>query len=145
MDDTEEKNNTSGPEEPSAITIVLDAKTNKVVSLADFKAGKKDPLPAHWPAAIPQGETVGVTASATAPVPEKDPLERRILVSSTYGDIVIDGYLGLSQTFLAVGDNKGQIKFALAPGIWLAATDVTNDPKYAENNGWIEPETDDVA
>lgn len=136
----EEKNNNSGPEEPTSTTTeaILDTKTNNLISMADFKAGKVNPKPEHWPAAIPQEATPTVLT-----VSKKDPLERRILISSTYGDVLMDGYLGLSQTFLAVGDAKGQIKFALAPGVWLAATDVTDDPMYAEQtNGFIDPEPD---
>jgi hypothetical protein len=115
----EENNNTSGPEEP------ISATTAQVTDLAAFRKNKANPQPVQpWPVAGPTEPVV--TAS------EKDPNERRILISSTYGDVVMDGYLGLSQTFLAVGDHKGQIKFALAPGVWLAACDVTNDPEYAD-------------
>lgn len=133
----EENNNTSGPEEP-----VSEATTThtEIIDLAAFRNKKnKQVEPLHWPVTLPQTDTsVPVTASA------KDPLERRILISSTYGDVVMDGYLGLSQTFLAVGDAKGQIKFALAPGVWLAATDVTNDPQY-NGQGEADSEPPSVA
>lgn len=115
----EENNNANGPEEPVTVP-------NNVISLAQFKANKSESKPEHWPAAVPQGEPVVVTASL------KDPLERRILVSTEDGDVIMDGYLGLSQTFLAIGDAKGQIKFAAAPGKWQYATDVTDNPDYQD-------------
>ena len=120
----EEKNNiTSGQEEPSTTS---EQPQSQIIDLAAFRKGRSEKKPEHWPSAIPQGKPVEVTASAT------DPLERKILISSTYGDILMDGYLGLNPAFLAIGDGKGQIKFALPTGAWLAAADVTNDPAYQD-------------
>lgn len=107
--------------------------TPKVVNLADFRKNKQQKQSV---------EGAQVEAKATNPWPqlktqtgekpgtEPDPNQRRILISLTDGDLVLDGYLGLTPTFLAIGDNKGNIKFAAAPGRWLYAVDVSDDPDY---------------
>lgn len=115
----EENNNISGPVEPSTAT------PSNIVSLDAFRDKKTNTT---WPSASTPGEDVTITASP------RDPTERRILLSLLHGDVVMDGFLGLSQTFLVIGDGKGQIKFAAAPGNWLYAKDVTDDPDFQDNS-----------
>lgn len=127
----EENNKGIGPVEPTATS----PEKNNIVSLSKFKADRNnDPLKDRWPAAIPTkvGEDIPIIQSV------KEPGERRILLSTIHGDILMDGFLGLSQTFLAVGDSKGAIKFAVAPGLWMYAKDVTDDPDFKDKP--IEPD-----
>lgn len=110
-----------GPVEPATTAQVIDFaqfKKNKAEGVTPVSDGK-------WPAAVPLEEGAEVTVTA------EDPNQRRILLSLTHGDIVVDGHLGLSQTFLAVGDVNGRIKFAAAPGMWLYARDITDDKAIA--------------
>lgn len=130
----EENNNISGPVEPSTATpsstegAIGNSVASNVVSLASFRDNKTNQkIEKNWPATAP-GENVEVTASP------RDPSDRRILLSLLHGDVVMDGHLGLTQTFLAIGDSNGRIKFAAAPGQWMYATDVTDDPTYQDED-----------
>lgn len=117
---SEENNTDAGPEQVTR---------TEVIDLAKFRQNKAEGRPqgqeGQWPSSVP-------APSDPLTVSGVDPLERRILVSTVDGDVVMDGYLGLSQTFLAIGDSKGQIKFAAAPNQWLYATDVTDSPEYQD-------------
>lgn len=97
---------------------------NNVIDLLKFKKDKQEGK--AWPVNSATPETTTVVSSAT------DPTERNILISTPHGDVQVQGYLGLSQTFLAVGRPDGSIKFAAAPGMWLYAVDVTDNPDYIE-------------
>jgi hypothetical protein len=110
---TEDNNNEVGPNQAAEAT------DPKILTFKKFQ--KKDK---PWPAAAPPANDLTVTA--------KDPGERRILVTTVHGDVVVDGYLGLSQTFLAIGDASGAIHWAAGPEMWLYACDVTDNPKYAD-------------
>ena len=111
-----------GPEKPATTS------TGTVIDFSAFKKNRElgiEPTKeGQWPVAVPTVETpVSIT-------PE-DPNQRRVLLSLTHGDIIVDGHLGLSQTFLAVGDTNGRIKFAAAPGMWQYARDITDDKPAA--------------
>jgi hypothetical protein len=124
---TEDNYNDSGPS--GEVTTTQDPK------ILTFKKFQKKDKP--WPAAAPVANDVTVTA--------KDPGERRILVTTVHGDVVVDGYLGLSQTFLAIGDASGAIRWAAGPEMWLYACDVTDNPKYADAELEYELVPDDEA
>lgn len=89
-----------------------------VVSLEAFKQAKQDSKPTieAVPNRFPKKQPVD---------PDNDPDEPWIQISTADGDIVMRGYLGLTNTFLAIGTKSGKIKFAAAPGKWNYATDVT--------------------
>lgn len=114
---SEDKTLIGGPVEPATTSTVIDFnqfKKNKAEGKLPVTEGKQ------WPGAVP-------TVSEPVTVTAEDPNQRRILLSLAHGDIIVDGHLGLSQTFLAVGDSNGRIKFAAAPGMWLYARDMTDD------------------
>jgi hypothetical protein len=118
----QDNDNTSGPsEETTTFTEVID--------LSKYRKNKAEGIAqSQWPTGSPSP-----TPDTPLYVSQNDPTERRILISTVDGDIVMDGHLGLSQTFLAIGDAKGQIKFAAAPGKWTYCTDVTDNPKYQDD------------
>lgn len=62
------------------------------------------------------------------PFPTSKPTdERRYIISLTSGDsLEVEGYLGLGNTFLAVGDEEGKVRFAAATGSWTFVTDITD-------------------
>jgi hypothetical protein len=124
---SEDNNKEGGPD-------LLTATPPNVLTFKKFQ--KKDK---PWPAAAP-------VAANDITVTAKDPGERRILVTTVHGDVVVDGYLGLSQTFLAIGDASGAIRWAAGPEMWLYACDVTDNPKYADAELEYElvPDDEDV-
>lgn len=100
-----------------------------IISLADFKKQRESGEPVKtWPTAVPP-ESMKNPVSITT---RTDPAERKVLLSLLHGDIIMSGILGLSSTFLAVGDSSGAIKFAAAPSMWLYARDITDDPTYKD-------------
>ena len=122
---TQDNNNTEGQEVSKDQPTLFDS--DNVVSFEKFKNGQKD-ASKSYPTSRPGEITPApVTASDSPPVVA----ERRILLNLTGGHkLVIDGFLAISGTFLAVGDPSGRIKFAAGPGMWEFATDVTGDPDY---------------
>ena len=121
---SKDNNTTDGSSEET--TILNESKVSNVIDFKQFKKNKEEGvIPSsnekQWPAAVVKDTQIPITVSA------EDPNQRRILLSLAHGDIIVDGHLGLSQTFLAVGDAQGRIKFAAAPGMWLYARDCTDD------------------
>lgn len=92
------------------------APTN-VVDLKQFRENKMNPTGASK---VP---TKGPWPNATA---VEIPKERKLLLSLVDADIEMEGFIGLTNSFLAIGDKNGGIKFAAAPGMWKYVTDVTD-------------------
>lgn len=85
------------------------------------KFGKPEPstFPKHQPE-IQQTDEI-----------EVDPNNRLIVITLQDGEEVeIEGYIGLTGSFLCIGDKEGRIKFAVAQGFWKYCTDITD---YVDN------------
>lgn len=125
-------NNSDGNGNKTILGTTSSLPSASVLSMADFRQ-KKNPNQ-QWPSAV----------SANPPLPPQqvsleDLKERRILMTLADGDVVMDGFIGLTQSFLAIGDKHGSIKFAAAPGVWRYVLDVTDDPAYADVDKETEP------
>lgn len=93
-----------------------------VIDFATRKAQSKEP--SKFPNTPPENGT-SVTIS------QNDPKKRKILITlKDHGDLLVEGYLGLTSSFLAIGESDGTIKFAAAEGTWQFCTDVTDNPEY---------------
>lgn len=85
-----------------------------VVAFSDYQ---KDP--SQWPK----------MASDSPPeitVTKEEPKDRTILITLDQGEMVIEGHIGLTHSFLAIGDENGRVKFAAAPGKWQYVKDITD-------------------
>lgn len=69
--------------------------------------------------------------SGVNPFPKQTevPTQRRYFLNLTEDVIEIEGFVGLTGSFLAIGDAAGQVKFAAAQGIWKTILDVTDTDK----------------
>lgn len=54
------------------------------------------------------------------------PKSRRYLIDLKDTTIEIEGFVGLTGSFLAIGDTEGRIKFGVAAGEWKVVTDITD-------------------
>jgi hypothetical protein len=61
-----------------------------------------------------------------APLP-RVPTVRKYIIDLEEGSIEMEGLIGLTGSFLAVGDSDGNIKFAAAEGQWKYVKDITNE------------------
>ena len=116
---SQDNNNTGGPSTETTTH-------SQVIDMAQFRKDRAAP------GGFPQAKHPAAITNEQSPVEVavQAPQERTILISTVDGDVVLRGFLGLSQTFIAVGDAAGQIKFAAAPNKWMYASDVTGNPEY---------------
>lgn len=76
-----------------------------------------------WPKHEPKPEST--------PQVEVDPKKRLLIITLADDDeVLIEGYVGLTGSFLCVGNEDGTIKFAVAAGHWKFVADVTDDPEF---------------
>lgn len=102
---------------------------DNIINIADFKNKPKE----NWPKSIQNknpdtilGQDKISIVTDAPPRPSPMAKMRRLLLDLTDGTIEIEGFLGLTNSFLAVGDQNGNIKFAAAGGSWKYATDITD-------------------
>ena len=95
----------------------------KVVSFLDFK---NKPPPEKDASSTVLGS--GASSGKHGNFPQAEPSKmRRYLIDLVDGDTIdMWGYVGLTGSFLAIGDEEGRIKFGAAAGVWLIVTDVTD-------------------
>lgn len=60
-------------------------------------------------------------------VKSDSPKARRYVIELKSGPIEIEGFVGLTGSFLAIGNEDGMIKFGAAQGEWLTVKDVTDN------------------
>lgn len=68
--------------------------------------------------------------------------KRRVYLIDTIDDTIeVEGFLGLTGSFLCIGDETGEIIFALAEGQWRCVMDVSNNKKRLKD---YVVDTDDI-
>lgn len=90
----------------------------KVLNFADFKKAK---------------DAVKAKATTTPGPATGQKKARRYFIDLKADTVEIEGFLGLSGAFLAVGDEDGNIKFGVAQGEWVAVYDVTDTDTKLED------------
>lgn len=92
-----------------------DNTTNNITSFKAFKAGERN-------------NNITQDRSKEFPSAVPNPKLRKYVIELKDDETVeIEGFVGLGNSFLAVGDANGLIKFGAAAGEWLYVTDVTDD------------------
>lgn len=103
---------------------------NKVVDFSKFKKNKVEGTTTSFPQHTP------VDSSPATPNQPDDTEERWIVIDLNDGSSVkARGYIGLTSSFIAVGDRAGQIRFAVNSPYWTVVADVTGDEEYKEDFG----------
>lgn len=92
-----------------------DNEEQKIVSFADFKKDKERSQQDGSVKTPPEG-------FPTTEVPK----QRKYIIDLLEDSIEIEGFVGLTGSFLAIGDAEGRIKFGVAAGQWLTVTDITD-------------------
>ena len=110
MNDNDKTTNESGVNNPSNVTDFIKYKENGPTQLGQPLDEKKP-----WP-----------TAEQPKDPPGGEPKERKLIVTTTDGERTISGFVGLTNSFLAIGDKTGAVKYAVAGGIWKTVEDVTD-------------------
>lgn len=93
---------------------------DKVVSLDGFKKNKNE------------SKESGPTRPRNFPTATSG--ERKYLIDFVEGpSMELKGFLGLTGSFLAIGDDEGHINFAVAQGQWTFVTDITDTGKTLDD------------
>lgn len=97
----------------------------KVIQFKDYTSERNEEreTPEKWPRleSINPGDII----VSPTPIPPLRSGDRKILITMDDREVVIEGHIGLTPTFLCIGDKDGNIKFAAAPGKWWFVRDIT--------------------
>lgn len=109
-----------------------------VVDLNKFKEDRKS-----GSVEVGGGTVLGSPPKAQG-FPQARPTSQRKYIISLKDDvdIEIEGFVGLTASFLAIGDEEGRIKFGAAAGEWLFVTDIT-DSKFQLSDVVLGPDDND--
>lgn len=89
----------------------------KVIQFRDYQDA-----PERWPR-LERIDPEDIIVSPVSPPLRSG--DRKILITMDDREVVIEGHIGLTPTFLCIGDKDGNIKFAAAPGKWWFVKDIT--------------------
>lgn len=104
-----------------------------VTNIIDFMKMKPGEKPREWPASNPTLLSKDKNQHTAPVVPQR----RFSIILEDDQEIEVEGFLGLHNSFLVIGDPEGNIRFAAAAGRWLFVSDITNQ---AQEDDSVETE-----